>query len=270
MKKLSAFLATVALLSVVGWQAEAEKPCEAPDNFTSVSGTGHCLQIRTYIPRGDPPKTLVVMLHGAQSRGGDVDGNKVVARMAARRHGAIGVVIAQPGYTLEGRTSTGTATRDTHPWYRYRAEKIDSIAAAVATLKKHHEADRLVLVGHSLGAIVSGVLLGRRAPLVDAVILIGCPCDVEQVRFHLNRKQSPHALSPIDFLDAVPKSASILALTGENDRVTPPFIAERYVKKARELGLDATFSLVENAGHRLGRRWRDAVNGALRRAVNPR
>ena len=269
MKKYSAFLATVALVSVVGWRAEAGKPCESPDNFTSVSGTSHCLQIRTYIRRGDSPKTLVVMLHGSQSRGGDVDGNKPVPRMAARRHGAIGVLIAQPGYTLEGRTSTGTATRDTHPRYKYRAEKIDSIGTAIATLKKHHGADRLVLVGHSLGAIVSGVLLGRRAPLVDAVILIGCPCDVRQFRSHHNRKQRPHALSPIDFLDAVPKSASILALTGEHDRVTPPFIAERYVEKARELGLDATFSLVENAGHRLGRRWRDAVRWALRRTVNP-
>ena len=270
MRNCTAFLASIALLSVLGWQAAAEKPCESPDNIASVSGTAHCLQIRTYTPPDGSSKTLVVVLHGALSRGGDVDYIKPVARMAAKKHGAIAVVMAQPGYTLEGRTSTGTATRDTHRWYRYRAEKIDSIAAAVAALKTHHGAERLVMVGHSLGAIVSGVTLGRRAPLVDAVILLGCPCDVDAMMYHRNRDPIPQALSPIDYLGSVPKSARIIALTGDRDQSTPPFVAKDYVEKARKLGLNATFSLLENIGHKMNRRWRDPIDSAIGRAVNPR
>ncbi len=261
------YVALAALAAMLAGEAAAET-CPEPDHLTSVSGTDHCLQIMTLMPRGGNTETLVVILHGALSRGGTADYMAPAARIAANRFDAVGIAMAQPGYTIQGRTSSGTATRDTHRWYRYRAEKIDSIAAAIANLKRHYRAKRLVLVGHSMGAVNAGVILGRHAPLVDAVVLLACPCDIPGWRFHHDRNPLPHALSPHDFLADAPKSARILALTGQNDRNTPLFLARNYAEKARKLGLDATFVEVGNVGHNMGRGWRKPVEDAMWRAMD--
>ena len=248
MRNAAALLATLALIPVFGWHAVAGERCVSPDNIASVSGTAHCLQIKTYAPPAGSSRTLAVVLHGALSRGGDADYIIGTARISAT-YGAVGVAMARPGYTLDGRTSTGVATRDKHPSYWHRAEEIDSIAAAVAALKNHHGSERVVMVGHSAGAVVSGVMIGRRAPLVDAVVLVSCPCDFQEFRSYHDREPLPQAESPVAYLDAVPKSARIFAVTGKRDRVTPPFLARDYVERARKLGLDATFLPVEQAGH---------------------
>ena len=67
-------------------------------------------------------RTLAVLLHGALSRGGDADYIIGTARISAT-YGAVGVAMARPGYTLDGRTSTGVATRNKHPSYWHRAEE---------------------------------------------------------------------------------------------------------------------------------------------------
>ena len=139
MRNPVAFIATLALTSILAWHAVAGERCASPDNVTSVSGTGHCLQIKTYTPPDGSVGTLAVVLHGALSRGGDADYIIGTARISAT-YGAVGVAMARPGYTLDGRTSTGVATRDKHPWHWHRADEIDSIAAAVAGAQ---EASRL-------------------------------------------------------------------------------------------------------------------------------
>ena len=266
MKNFTLVLAVLALASVAGWPAHADGRCDAPDDAKSVSGAAHCLQIRTYRPSGGA-KTLAVVLHGDLSRGGDADYIAPVARKAAE-YGAVGVAMARPGYTLDGRTSSGVATRDQLGFDRYKAGEIDSIAAAITTLKKHHGANRVVMVGHSGGALISGVMLGRAAPLVDVAILVSCPCDVVSWRKLNHRWPLAFAESPVDYLRAAPKSARIFAVTGEDDRNTWPVLAQDYVKKARELGLDATYVGIENAGHgfrRLGRS--TGFDSALKQAI---
>ena len=266
MKSFGVFVGSLALVSVFGWEAVAEKPCAAPDNVKSVSGTAHCLQIKTYTPRQGPGKTLVVVLHGDLSRGGTADYIASVAGISAT-YGAVGVAMARPGYTLDGRTSSGVATRIQARWYRYRSEEIDSIAAAVAALKKHHRAERVVMVGHSGGAVISGVMLGRAAPLVDVAILVSCPCDVANWRRLRDWRPLVNAESPVDYLSAVPKTSKIHALTGERDRNTWPDLAEDYVEKAKGMGLDATFHLVKKAGHGFGRLDANQLDEALWNAI---
>mgnify|MGYP003389371873 FL=1 len=77
------------------------------------------------------------------------------------------------------------------------------MAAAVANLKKHHGVASVVMVGHSGGAAISGVILGRSAPLVDAVLLVSCPCDVPKWRDARDRKPLENAESPVDYLKSV-------------------------------------------------------------------
>ena len=266
-KKCTVAVGILFLSCLLGWQPAAGKPCASPDNVKSVSSSEHCLQIRTYTPRQGPGKTLLVALHGDLSRGGSADYIASVARISAT-YDAVGVAMARPGYTVDGRTSSGVATRDQARFYRYGSEEIDSNTAAVAALKKHHGANRLVMVGHSGGAVISGVMLGRAAPLVDVAVLVSCPCDVARWRHIKDCGPLPTAESPIDYLSKVPKSAKIYAVTGERDKNTWPALAEDYVDKAKGMGLDATFLPVKKAGHGFRRIDRsDVFDEALWQAI---
>ena len=251
----AAALAALLFLAACGGKtggnpsAASAGPCASPDNVNYVKGSAHCLAVKTFASSNSAAKTLVVVLHGDLSRGGDADYILPVAEKASE-YGAIGVAMMRPGYTGDGRRSSGTPTRSQNRREVYRGAEIDSIAAAVATLKKHHAAERVVMVGHSGGALISGVMLGRAASLVDAALLVSCPCDDIAVwRAKKNRKPLPNAESPIDYLPSTPKSARIFALTGAQDTNTTPDLAQRYVEEAKQLGLDASFILLRNAGH---------------------
>jgi pimeloyl-ACP methyl ester carboxylesterase len=150
--------------------------CPTPASPTFSKGADHCLAVKTVAP-GPEGGTLAVVLHGDLSRGGPADYIIPVAEMAAER-GAAALVLARPGYTVDGRSSTGVASRDQDRTQLYTAAEIDRIGVAVVNLKAFHGADQVVLIGHSGGAVAAGVLLGRRPDLVNGVLLISCPCDV--------------------------------------------------------------------------------------------
>lgn len=267
MKKLF-WVLSLTIGAFLGTAADvAAETCRAPDNVVTVSGTVHCLAIKTYRPE-TAAETLVIVLHGDLSRGGPADYIFGVARRAAES-GAIGVAMMRPGYTGDGRKSSGVATRNQSRSEMYRGGEIDSMAAAVAALKKHHAARRVVMVGHSGGAAIAGVMLGRSAPLVDAVLLVSCPCDVPRWREERGRKPFENAESPIRYLSAIPKTARITALTGENDRNTFPRLGRDYVAAATTLGLSAAFVKVPDAGHGFGRLSRQPhIFDALKKAIS--
>ena len=141
------------------------------------AGSG-CLVIETTgVASTDP--TLIVFIHGDGSRGGASD----YMFKYARTYGAeniISIGLIRPGYfDSDGHYSSGNSYRDNDI---YRTDVIDSVTAAVTSLKKHHKAKRVVLVGHSGGAAISGIIFGRSPGLVDTVILAACPCDAPRWR----------------------------------------------------------------------------------------
>lgn len=119
----------------------------------------------------------------------------------------------------------------------------------MAALKAHHKAGRVVMIGHSGGAANAGVLLGSRPDIVDAVILISCPCDVPTWRDRRGRKPLNNPQSPHDYLDKVKPSAKIYTVTGTRDTNTAPYLAKAYVAAAQARGLAAVYLEVEGAGH---------------------
>ena len=223
------------------------RTCEEPDNVTFVQGTRHCLAIKTFASPGGAD-TLVVTLHGALSRGGTADYMVRFARDVSEL-GVSAVAMMHPGYTGAGRTSSGRPARDRHRDENYRKREIDSIASALEKLMTHHGAERLVLVGHSLGAIISGVILGRHPDLADAALLVACPCDLDRWRRSRGRQRLAFAQSPHRYLKKMAPDTKIVALTGSEDGNTLPSNGRDYVAKAKKRGLDAKFVLVQGAGH---------------------
>ena len=250
--------------------------CKDPDNFKRVSGNELCLVIKTWAPeRSDSASTLMVFLHGDVSRccAGDVsrccpaDYQYSAAKVYASP-GVVAVAMLRPGYyDRAGNHSTGKhyGRRD-----NYTHVNIDAIAAALQTLKRHHGVEHLVVLGHSGGANIAGVILGRRPGIIDGAVLVSCPCNVRLWR--QERKDPwPRSLSAHDYITAIPKDTTVLAITGEKDDNTKPKLAQDYVGElqCKRRDIDATFVRIPNAVHGFSSMFysvpfRKAVDGVLK------
>jgi pimeloyl-ACP methyl ester carboxylesterase len=124
------------------------------------------------------------------------------------------------------------------------------VAGAVTALKKFHGAAKVVLVGHSGGAAISGVILGRFPGLADAALLAACPCNVPEWRIMRRGKNNwTSSQSPHEFIDAIPAASRVIAVTGSRDNNTFPKIAVQYVESLQKRGIDARYVEVEGASH---------------------
>nr|WP_246700511.1 prolyl oligopeptidase family serine peptidase [Variibacter gotjawalensis] len=192
-----------------------------------------------------PSPTLVVVVHGDISDGGRATYHERFAEQLARP-GVIAVALTRPGYpNSTGRKSGGDALGRQD---NYTPAVVNAVGAAIDALRKHYQASRVVYVGHSGGAAIGGVILGRRAGLIDAAVLVSCPCDLaawQRARGH-NWSRS---LSPMDVASQVPRSTTVVALSGSGDSNTSPAVAESYVAELAKRGVSARFVNVADARH---------------------
>ncbi len=238
---------TAIIAVVIPAQLPAHAADCAADNTTRVQGGEECLVISTN-GATDGASTLVIFIHGDGSRGGASD----YLSKTAYRYGSgetVAVNLIRPGYfDSYDNQSTGTSYRSQGDGYRPKI--VDAVAGAIQNLKTHHKVQRVVLVGHSGGAAISGVILGRFPGLADAAVLAACPCHVPDWRYMRRgqntwtRSQSPH-----EFADTVPATARVIAVTGDGDNNTFPVIARDYVESLVKRGIDARFVEVPGASH---------------------
>lgn len=238
-------LTTLAVLFALTAPAAADD-C-AVDNLTRVKGGDECLIIRTFGARAETT-TLIIFIHGDGSGGGPSD----YLYSRAERYGKSGVVavgLIRPGYYDKGGSySSGASYRSQGDGYRPHV--VDAVADAVKNLKAFHDAKTVILVGHSGGAAISGVILGRFPGLADAALLAACPCHVEDWRIMRRGSNTwTRSLSPHAFVDAIPAGSRIVAITGADDSNTQPAIAIDYVKRLNARGLDARYVEVPGASH---------------------
>lgn len=132
---------------------------------------------------------LVIVLHGDApgKRPGQQD---AFAAQAATGRDVVAIGLLRPGYTdLQGNTSEGRKGRMNGD--NYDARNTDAIASAIGSLKRRHHSRKVVLAGHSGGAALAANILGRHPALVDAALLVSCPCDVpawRQNMFQLTKR----------------------------------------------------------------------------------
>jgi predicted esterase len=220
-----------------------------------VAGKGVCLIIKTFgrETAGATP-TLVVMLHGDASGGGSADYHYPLVEGLVRP-GVVGVAMIRPGYPdSSGAASQGeTRGRNDH----YTPENIDIVADAIAALKARHKAKEVALIGHSGGAAMVGVIMGRHVGLAERALLIACPCDVGKWRAEGGRRPWLYSLSPHSFVNKVPATAKIIAATGTADDNTRARLAEDYVASLVKRGVAAKFVSLPGSGHNIGKTMRE-------------
>lgn len=227
--------------------ASAALSCEAPDNVSRVRGGSECLVIKTFGRRTDAPPRLVVFIHGDGSSGGASDYLSRAAEKIAQA-GVIGVVLIRPGYfDSEKNASTGTSYRNDGDGYPPHI--VDSVAAAIQALKAHHGAHRTVLVGHSGGAAISGVILGRYPDIAAAAVLAACPCNIDDWRRRGGKRAWTRSQSPHAFVSAITPGTKVIALTGGADDNTFPVLAKNYIDALKGRGLDGEYIEVAGIDH---------------------
>lgn len=222
-------------------------PCDSEDFLTKVSGESECLLIRRY--GSDEPRTLVVWLHGNVSTGGPANSHFKLADATATSFASeqvMAVAIVRPGYPDgTGAYSSGSDNGRADNWHR---QTVAVIGSAIGRLKQRFSPQTTVIVGHSGGAAITAVLLGLQPELMDAAILIGCPCDMVSWRAGRSRIQWISE-DPLAWTNQTSATAKVIALTGDQDNTTPSALAQTYIHRLNERGINATFIPVREAGH---------------------
>jgi hypothetical protein len=223
--------------------------CLEPDHVTHVSGGRNCLAIETVVaPPGGTASVLLAMVHGDGTHG-------QWARQVRKWMGAglvfapdVAVVdIARPGYAIVSGTSSGVRTGNSDS---YTPENIAAVMTAIASLKRHYGAERVVTLSRSGGSAIVAAGLGLhpdQAP--DEAILVACPCDTDRwLDMRGARNQRP-SHSPIRQIASIPARTRIIAITGSKDDNTFPVLAQSYVQSAERRGLRAQFVLADGFNH---------------------
>jgi pimeloyl-ACP methyl ester carboxylesterase len=212
-----------------------------------VFGGGLCLVAATFgAAQAGPTPVLVVVVHGDISDGAAATYHAEFAKTLAQP-GVVVVALTRPGYAdASGRASEGfTLGRQDN----YTAANIAAVVGSIDALKKYYRARRTIYVGHSGGAAIGGVLIGRRAGLVDGAVLVSCPCDIDRWLHERGYPPWRRSLSPSMFVARVPTATEVVAITGSSDENTFPALAEDFVAALARRGVPARFIPVAGTGH---------------------
>jgi len=208
---------------------------------------------------------LVAVLHGDAPRNpscptkecGEPDYQDAFAAQAATGRDVIAVGLLRPGYT-DPRGNTSDGVRGDTTGDNYNARNTDAIAAAIIELKRRYHSRQVVVAGHSGGAAIAANILARHPTLVDAALLVSCPCDVEKWREHMFQltqysgfRGRVETLSPIDLINGMSNQVAVTMMVGSEDPIAPPSLSESYQAKAVALGKRVRLVRVEGKEHNI-------------------
>jgi len=237
---------------VVMTDAETVKTyCSPADNFNWVVGKEECLKIIT-LERDESVSidTLVVYLHG--------DGSRVIRPSDYLKHAAsriekknvAHVILMRPGYFDSTKnSSTGVSNRRSRRGTSYNSHNVEEIALAIKNLKGHHKPNKTIIVGHSGGAAIAALILGRHPGTAKGAILAACPCDVNKWVQMGGKRLGKTALSPHDYVESIEPDVSVIALTGMQDNNTFPILSIEYIEKLKNNNINGEFIGVEGETH---------------------
>ena len=230
--------------------------CAAGVSEQWVRGGQECLHIRVYHGLAPVPNPdLFVVLHG--DLGGPGYHYLTARKLTEASDSVIAVGMLRPGYTDDsGNRSSGIGGR----WVgdNYTAQVVDAIAAAIDTLRHELHASHVILVGHSGGAAITADVIGRHPHLVDAAVLVSCPCDLGKWRHHMfDLQHQPiwwmpvHSLSPMDLAGEVDSTTVVKVIVGAADNVAPPELSRAYAARLQQHHVPVTLIEIPGASHNI-------------------
>jgi len=222
--------------------------CKEENYETKVSGYSECLLMKRY--GSTIPTTMVVWLHGNLSTGGPANYQYPIAEKFAAdfaSYNILSVALVRPGYPDgSGEYSTGNDNGRADNWTR---AIITEVGTAIEKLRLKYKPKSVILVGHSGGSATAAVLLGMKPKLAESAVLVSCPCDL--IAWRMGRRGPPwNSEDPIMWIEEVPATIRVIALTGTKDGTTSPAVAESYIVKLKAHGNNAVFLSIPGVAHR--------------------
>ncbi len=222
-------------------------------------------------PNQASPPVLVVLLHG-DSGGGlaqrHLDRWAKTANILSGPNQTL-VFLVRPGYRSPVGDSSGWANPHDDD---YTAGNVTRVATALQNLRVRHNASKVIVVGHSGGAAIAALVLGRFPSSLDGAILLGCPCDVSPWRQHRGAQRGrqtpwPNSLNPMDAAANIPTDKVVLAVTGSLDDNTLPLFAQAWISAVSARGVNARFILAPDLDHTNILLW-PGLSEQLRQTIN--
>jgi pimeloyl-ACP methyl ester carboxylesterase len=223
-----------------------------------------------------PHPSLVVVLHGdifdptpsyqyafAQIVAQGIDAPVLPSDVRARLNNTlpqldlIAIGMLRPGYEDNfGDRSDGV--RGNAALDNFTPEVVDAISEAIASLKSEYSPRRVVLVGHSGGATIAALILGRHPELADAALLVACSCDPTAIRQRIAKvrsspiwKGATRSLQPLAEVDRVRKDVTVRMIVGQDDDTAPPQYSQAYADALRKQHIDVHLVVAPGLGHNI-------------------
>ncbi len=246
------WLGAFALLIMTSTLVVAEQTTVSSN---AVTAEGVTTQIRTY-PSDQLTKRpiLVVALHGDSPFNKPSYQYAFARLLAAEATNTISVGLLRPGYT-DGENRTSDGVRGETVGDNYDAPRIAQIAAAIEQLKTHHNAEKVILAGHSGGSAITAKLTAAYPGLIDHAVVVSCPCDINAWRKDMFEntqydgfKGDMTVVSPIDVAGDIPDKTPISIFVGDQDRSTREYLNRQYYDALIGHGKKAELTVIEG-GH---------------------
>lgn len=222
--------------------------CDGDEFTTRVSGKSQCLMMRKF--GASDPAVLLVWLHGDVSSGGPANYHFPISEKAAKEFdGAkvLSVALVRPGYADGDGNTSGSEKPLTERYDHYTQQNVTEVASAIAHLREQFKPQRVIVIGHSGGAATTAIILGMQPGLIDAGVLVACPCDL--VTWRVGRRAWTRSEDPIKWVEQIAPTARVIALTGERDDNTGPDLARQYVEALKARQINATFKPLPGETH---------------------
>ncbi|WP_192813032.1 alpha/beta hydrolase [Sphingomonas sp. HT-1] len=202
-------------------------------------------------------RTLVVVLHGDGAPESRSDHYRFAEAATQSIPNSAAVALLRPGYgDAAGNRSPGQAGLGIGD--DYTQERIDAIAESLGVLRRRFASARLILVGDSGGAAIAADIAGIRPDLVDAMVLVGCPCALPEWRKGMQKQRQGAAwATPVASLDPLKTAGGVMpglraaVLVGLDDKITPPALSRAYAEALALRGIATDLRIVPGRGHDL-------------------
>ena len=223
--------------------------CEKEDFLTFVSAEKNkCIALQTIGEIKQNKKNLIIFLHGDLSSGAKPPGKKGYWKLGNEllSDNVNFFFLARPGYTLDsGRKSYGSYKETRKAKTNYKWEKLELVAKAAQNLKEHYNANNLIMIGHSGGALTSATINSRVPKLIDKSILISCPCDFEKWRKMRGESVYKMKTSPHKNISGISKDSHTIIIVGKNDINTFPILSKKYHEILISKGFKSELHIIE-------------------------
>ena len=227
----------------VKWIFSKANACLNANDITRVAANGECLAIQAYLGKTvpKPHSILLVFIHGDGIPGG---GPSDYLKYQATKFVApdvVPVVLIRPGYyDSYGHYSTGESyafAGHGYPNDSYRTHTVATLADAVKKLKSFYQARCTILVEHSGGSMMSGIILGKYPDIANGAVLASVVGNVHAWAKKHHYGSYPHSLSPDSFINKIPKTDFVYIISGTDDKNTYPKMSQTYYEALKKAGV---------------------------------